>query len=106
MDLVSESCKPCKMGEGKLSSSEAMMLMGELEDWTFYPDRIEKRWDFKGFKKPLGLVAKVAEIAHRQQHHPDIHFGWGYVEVVLTTHAAGGLTRNDFIVAARIDAVA
>lgn len=105
MDLVSERCKPCKTGEGKLSSSEAMMLMGELEDWIFYPDRIEKRWDFKGFKKPLGLVAKIAEIAHKQQHHPDIHFGWGYVEVVLTTHAAGGLTRNDFIVAANIDAV-
>ena len=106
MDLATERCQPCKTGEGKLSSSEAMVLMGELDDWTFYPDRIEKRWDFKGFKKPLGLVAKVAEIAHKQNHHPDIHFGWGYVEVVLSTHSVGGLTRNDFIVAAHIDAAA
>ena len=106
MKLAKERCQPPTTGEGKLSSGEAMVLMGELEDWTFYPDRIEKRWDFKGFKKPLGLVAKVAEIAHQQQHHPDIHFGWGYVEVVLSTHSVGGLTRNDFIVAARIDAVA
>ncbi len=106
MELKQEQCKPCKTGEGRLASGEAMVLMGELDDWIFYADRIEKRWDFKGFKKPLGLVAKIAEIAHKEQHHPDIHFGWGYVEVVLTTHAAGGLTRNDFIVAAKIDAAA
>ncbi len=80
------------------------MLMGELEDWIFYPDRIEKRWEFKGFKKALTIIATVAEIAHQQNHHPDFHFGWGYVELVLTTHSAGGLTRNDFILAAKIDA--
>lgn len=105
MLLADEQCKPCKTGEGKLSSSEALVLAGELDDWTFYPDRIEKRWDFKGFKKPLGLVAKIAEIAHKQNHHPDIHFSWGYVEVVLSTHSVGGLTRNDFILAAKIDQV-
>ncbi len=103
MTIANETCKPCKTGEGKLTSGEAMMLMGELEDWTFYPDRIEKRWEFKGFKKALQIVATVAEIAHQQQHHPDFHFGWGYVELVLCTHSVGGLTRNDFIVAAKID---
>lgn len=104
MTLAHETCQPCKTGEGKLSAPDAMVLMGELDDWTFYPDRIEKRWEFKGFKKPLALVAHIAEVAHKQNHHPDIHFGWGYVEVVLQTHAVGGLTRNDFILAARIDA--
>jgi 4a-hydroxytetrahydrobiopterin dehydratase len=106
MTLTEERCKPCKKGEGKLTSGEAMMLMGDLDDWIFYPDRIEKRWEFKGFKKPLALVARIAEVAHRENHHPDIHFGWGYVEVVLTTHSVGGLSRNDFIVAAKIDAAA
>lgn len=103
MNLTTEGCKA---GEVKLTSSEAMILMGELDEWIFYPDRIEKRWDFKGFTKPLGLVAKIAEIAHKEQHHPDIHFGLGYVEVVLSSHTVGGLTRNDFIVAAKIDAAA
>ncbi len=106
MNLAIEQCKPCRKGEGKLTSSEAMVLMGELEDWIFYPDRIEKRWDFKGYKRALALVAAIAEIAHKADHHPEIRFGWGYVEVVLNTHSVGGLSRNDFILAARIDAVA
>lgn len=82
------------------------MLMGELEDWTFYPDHIEKRWDLKNFTQALALVAKIADIAHREDHHPEIRFGWGYVEVVLNTHSVSGLSRNDFIVAAKIDRIA
>jgi 4a-hydroxytetrahydrobiopterin dehydratase len=104
MHLAEEQCQPCRKGEGKLTSGEAMVLMGELEDWTFYPDRIEKRWQFKGYKRALELVATVAAIAHAQDHHPEIRFGWGYFEVVLNTHSVGGLSRNDFIVAAKIDA--
>jgi 4a-hydroxytetrahydrobiopterin dehydratase len=106
MNLATEQCKPCRKGEGKLTSSEAMMLMGELEDWTFYPDRIEKRWNFKNFTRALALVATISEIAHQQDHHPEIRFGWGFVEVVMNTHSVGGLSRNDFILAARIDAAA
>jgi 4a-hydroxytetrahydrobiopterin dehydratase len=105
MTIANEHCKPCRKGEGKLTSSEAMLLMGELEDWIFYPDRIEKRWEFKNFTRALALVAKVAEIAHVEDHHPEIRFGWGYVELVLNTHSVGGLSRNDFIVAAKIDAI-
>lgn len=104
MTLAEERCKPCRKGEGRLAAPEAMVLMGDLEDWVFYPDRIEKRWEFKDFKTSLALVAVISEIAHQQDHHPEIRFGWGYAEVVLNTHSVGGLTRNDFIVAARIDA--
>lgn len=106
MDLAEEQCVPCRKGEGKLTSGEAMVLMGEVPDWTFFPDRIERRWEFKGYKRALALVAAIAEIAHKVDHHPEIRFGWGYVEVVLNTHSVGGLTRNDFILAAKIDAVA
>ncbi len=104
MRLIDERCTPCKKGEGKLTSSEAVILMGELEDWVFYPDRIEKRWEFKNFTQSLALVAHISEVAHREDHHPEIRFGWGFVEVVLSTHSIGGLSRNDFIVAAKIDA--
>lgn len=106
MNLTAEKCKPCRKSEGKLSGQDAMMLMGELDDWTFYPERIEKRWKFKNFTRALALVAKISEIAHREDHHPEVRFGWGYVEVTLNTHSVGGLSRNDFIVAAKIDAVA
>ena len=104
MTLAQQTCKPCETGEGKLSPQQALLLMGELDDWTFYPDRIEKRWNFKNFKQALTFVNEAGRIAEAAGHHPDIHFGWGYVEIVLTTHSAGGLTLNDFIVAARIDA--
>lgn len=103
MSLTRERRRPCKKGEGKLSSNEAVTLMGELEDWTYYPDRIEKRWEFKNFVQSLALVAHISEVAHREDHHPEIRFGWGYVEVVLNTHSVGGLSRNDFILAAKID---
>jgi len=104
MSLTNERCKPCKTGEGKLSSNEAVILMGELDDWVFYPERIEKRWEFKNFTQALAWVAQISQVAHEENHHPDIHFGWGYVEAVLTTHSLSGLSRNDFIVAAKIDA--
>ncbi len=104
MNLAKESCTPCRSGEGKLSPQRALELLGELDHWVFYPDRIEKRWEFKNFAAALALVNRIGSVAEAQNHHPDIHFGWGYVEVVLTTHRAGGLTMNDFIVAARIDA--
>jgi 4a-hydroxytetrahydrobiopterin dehydratase len=103
MRLTDERCTPCKKGEGKLTSQEAVVLMGELDDWIYYPDHIEKRWEFKNFTQALALVAHIAEVAHREDHHPEIRFGWGYVEVVLNTHSIGGLSRNDFIVAAKID---
>ena len=106
MNLTAEKCKPCRKGEGKLSGQDAMMLMGELDDWTFYPDRIEKRWEFNNFRRALRWVATIAKIADEEDHHPDIHFGWGYVELVLNTHSVGGLSRNDFILAAKIDAAA
>ncbi|MFZ4540376.1 MAG: 4a-hydroxytetrahydrobiopterin dehydratase [Rickettsiales bacterium] len=106
MPLADERCKPCRTGERKLPAADAVALLGELDDWIYYPDRIEKRWEFKGYKRALTLVASIAEIAHQQDHHPEIRFGWGYVEVVLNTHSVGGLSRNDFIVAAQIDAVA
>lgn len=104
MRLTDERCRPCKKGEGKLTSQEAVVLMGELDDWVFYPDHIEKRWEFKNFTQALALVAHIAQVAHHEDHHPEIRFGWGYVEVVLNTHSIGGLSRNDFIVAAKIDA--
>ncbi len=105
MSLTAESCKPCKTGEGKLTSAQAVELTGELKDWTYYADHIEKRFKFKNFTSALAFVNKVGAVAEAEQHHPDIGLGWGYVEIRLTTHSAGGLTRNDFILAAKIDGI-
>jgi 4a-hydroxytetrahydrobiopterin dehydratase len=64
---------------------------------------LARTFSFKDFKSALEFVNKVGAIAEEEQHHPDITLGWGNVGVELTTHAIGGLSENDFIVAAKID---
>ena len=102
------TCRPdsegCAHAE-KLAAAEALALLGDLDNWVYYPDRIEKRFAFKNFKQALAFVKKVGAVAESLNHHPDIHFGWGYAEIVTTTHAVGGLTRNDFALATEIDRV-
>src|SRR5690606_11858685 len=105
MSLTEETCKPCRTGEGKLTAEQAITLLGELNEWVFYPERIDRRCEFHSLARALAFVNKVGALAEAQKRHPDIHFGWGYVELVISTHSAGGLTRNDFILAARIDAL-
>jgi len=61
---------------------------------------------FKGFREAMGFVNKVADIAEEEGHHPDIWISWNRVKLTLTTHKIGGLSRNDFIVAAKVDRVA
>ena len=62
-------------------------------------------FNFKNFAESLAFVNKVGEIAESQDHHPDITFGWGYAEFQITTHDAGGLTRKDFALAKKIEAI-
>lgn len=64
-----------------------------------------RTYTFKNFLQALQFVNKVGALAEAQNHHPDIDFGWGRVEITLTTHAVAGLSENDFIVAAKIDAL-
>ncbi|MES2984797.1 MAG: 4a-hydroxytetrahydrobiopterin dehydratase [Pseudomonadota bacterium] len=104
MGLAKESCTPCRTGEGKLTGDEVAALLGKLSGWSVDGEFIYKQWKFKNFVAALAFVTTVGEIAEAQFHHPDIVFGWGYAEIRLTTHKAQGVTRNDFILAARIDA--
>jgi pterin-4a-carbinolamine dehydratase len=67
---------------------------------------LRREFSFANFRDAFGLVARVAPLAESEGHHPDIELGWGRAAFSLTTHAAGGLTRNDFIMAARIDRLA
>lgn len=108
MHLADERCTPCISGEGRLESQEIHALVGAADGWALesLDSMIEKHWDFKDFAAALAFVNRVGALAEAENHHPDITFGWGYAMVTLTTHAAEGLTRNDFIMAAKIDAVA
>ena len=106
MNLTQEKCGPCATGDGKLSPEEISALLGEFPQWKQVNEAISRRFEFKNFKQALAFVNEVGVLAEAEKHHPDITFGWGYAEILLTTHSAKGVTRNDFIVASKVDGLA
>ena len=105
--LARRACVPCRGGVPVLTREAAERLHIEVPDWTLEDEarRIERRFRFNTFEAAFAFVSRVADIAENQGHHPDISFGWGYATVSLQTHVIGGLHANDFIVAAKIDAL-
>lgn len=107
-ELTAQRCEPCEGGVKPMTREEAERLMDRLdEDWSLTEDGTEIHRDFffKGFNKTMGFVNAVAWIANSEGHHPDLEVGWGHCLVRYTTHAIGGLSLNDFICAAKIDAL-
>ena len=106
-ELAAQSCTPCRGGVEPLSRAAAEGLLGQTPEWSLQDGacKIVRRWTFKGFARAFAFVEKVAALAEAERHHPDIRFGWGYVEIELMTHAIGGLHRNDFVLAAKIDRI-
>ena len=106
-NLARENCEPCKGGVAPMTRPQAQEMMAQLQGWTLADDArtIRRRFAFKGYARAVEMANLAAWLGNRQGHHPDVTFGWGYCELALTTHEAGGLTRNDFIWAARLDAL-
>lgn len=103
-----KTCVPCRGGEGKLSEAAIVQALKLHPLWQLSDNKtaISRRISCKNFAQSLALVNEVGSIAELEQHHPDIAFGWGYAIFTLTTHDAGGLHNNDFIMAAHIDRLA
>jgi 4a-hydroxytetrahydrobiopterin dehydratase len=101
------SCVPCEGGIKPLSGDEAAQWLKKTPKWDFNPTgkAITRRYKFKNFKQSLAFVNGVGELAEKEGHHPDITFGWGYADLLLTTHSIGGLHQNDFIMANKINAL-
>lgn len=91
-----------------LTKDEAEALLTQLHGWELSDGakKIEKSWKFADFAQALAFVNKVGAVAEEENHHPEIEFTWGKVEIELSTHSIGGLSENDFILAAKIDALA
>jgi len=108
MALTEKTCVPCRGGIPPLTENEAHVFVSEVPEWTLTHDatRIERPFRFDDFVAALEFVNKVGALAEEEGHHPDIAFGWGYANVVLYTHKIKGLHENDFIMAAKIDAIA
>ena len=104
--LVNEHCQACHAGTPRVEGEERQRLGSQLgPGWTVGEDRLSRRLRFPDFVRAAGRAFEVALLAEAEGHHPDLRLGWGYLEVELTTHAIRGLSRNDFILAAKIDAL-
>lgn len=105
--LLDKKCVPCEGGMPPLTPAEIEPLMKEISGWSMIDTKqIEKEYVFKNFKQAVAFINKVAAIAEAEGHHPDILLhGWKKVKIMLSTHAIGGLSENDFIVAAKIDSI-
>ena len=108
MELTKKKCKPCEGGVPPLKPDEINDFLNQLNTtWEVKEQKqIEKAFKFKNFKEALDFANKVGEIAEDEQHHPDIHVYYGKVIIDLATHAIGGLSENDFIVAAKVEELA
>ena len=105
-DLLSRTCTPCRGGVPPLTRAEAEGYLEQAPGWALVDEgrRIERSFAFKNFKEALDFVTKIGNLAESEGHHPDLHIeGYRNVSVELWTHAIGGLSENDFIVAAKID---
>lgn len=106
MDYSAKKCAPCEGGAVKASPSEISQALEGLSGWQNAADiAIRAEWTFSNFAKAKAFVDKVSTLAELENHHPDISFGWGYAKILLTTHAIDGLSENDFIMAAKINAL-
>lgn len=94
------------MDRKKLSADEIAARLAEFDGWTAEDDRLVKSFKFQNFAESLEFVNKAGEHAERLDHHPDITFGWGYADFVITTHSEGGITALDFVLAKEIDEIA
>ena len=104
--LSSRHCVPCEGGIQPLPKAHVQFLLKEVPAWTLTPDgqRIRREWRVKDFAAGLEFFRRVAKLAEAEGHHPDLHLvGYRNVAIEIWTHAANGLTENDFILAAKID---
>lgn len=104
-DLTNKQCKPCEGGVPPLSQDEAKNLLKQLDGWELHDDRIGKTFEFKNYYQVIAFVNAVAWMTHREDHHPDMTVGYNKCGVEYSTHAIGGLSENDFICAAKVEAL-
>lgn len=106
--LTRKKCVPCEGGVPKLTREEAEGFLANLNGWSLSADgiRIRKEWRVNNFMAAIDFFHRVAALSEAEGHHPDLHLvGYRNMAVELWTHAIGGLSENDFILAAKIDAL-
>jgi 4a-hydroxytetrahydrobiopterin dehydratase len=105
--LADRHCVPCEGGVPALTAAEIEPLLAQIEGWDVREasghQELLKTFKFPDFVRAVGFVNEITPVAEAEGHHPDLEVSWGRVRVHLWTHVAGGLTENDFVLAAKID---
>jgi 4a-hydroxytetrahydrobiopterin dehydratase len=107
-ELINKHCVPCDGGTAPLDAEATRHFMTKLSlGWQLDADgkAIRREFAFKNFYRTMSFVNAVAHIANTEDHHPDLEVGYNYCRIKFSTHAIGGLSENDFICAAKIDAL-
>lgn len=106
-ELRNRSCTPCRGGVDPLTAETVRAQLGEIPGWELSDDgrELRREFGFRNYYETMAFVNAMAWIAHREDHHPDIEVGYRRCLVRFSTHAIGGLSDNDLICAAKVNAL-
>jgi 4a-hydroxytetrahydrobiopterin dehydratase len=104
-NLAGKRCRPCEGGVEPLDATRVKEWLGQVDGWTSEDGAIRREFTFKDFYRTMAFVNAVAWIANSEDHHPDLEVGYRRCLVTFSTHAIGGLSENDFICAAKVNAL-
>lgn len=104
LPLSQRRCEPLE-GHAPMTPAEISAHLSHAPGWSFVDGAIEKRFTFPNFHETMAFVNALAWIAHREDHHPDLQLSYGHCTVRYNTHSVGGMSINDFICAAQLDAL-
>jgi 4a-hydroxytetrahydrobiopterin dehydratase len=104
-ELVKKKCKPCEGGVAPYNAQQAGEMLKQLKGWIIEDAKLVKLYPFRNYHETMAFVNALAWISHREDHHPDLTVGYNKCRVEYSTHAIDGLSENDFICAAKADAL-
>jgi 4a-hydroxytetrahydrobiopterin dehydratase len=104
-ELARKKCVPCEGGVAPLTAEQVRPLLKGLDGWALEGKMIARTYHFKNYYETMAFVNAAAWVSHREDHHPDMMVGYNQCRVAYVTHAIDGLSENDFICAAKLDAL-
>jgi 4a-hydroxytetrahydrobiopterin dehydratase len=105
IDFTKKKCVPCEGGASPYTDEEARGMLASLKGWIVENNTLVKVYPFSNYYQTMAFVNALAWVSHREDHHPDLTVGYNKCRVEYSTHAIGGLSENDFICAAKCDAL-
>ena len=104
-ELLSKHCKPCEGGTAPCTAAQTKEMLKQLKAWIVEDGKLVKLYPFRNYYETMAFVNALAWISHREDYHPELVVGYNKCRVEYSTHSIGGLSENDFICAAKADAL-